>query len=252
MNVVPVGTENALQHVPKYFRIQQELLDHIRSNHWPAGFVVPSETELCAQYGVSRGTIRRALGELDRLGLIERSPGKPTVVKSPKIPLLASGFRTDIAKKGKRPGTRVLAIRFEPVPFDIAELLQISQGTLALFIYRIVTADDVPVLLESAYALGAKATVTPSEVESTSLLELLPAKCQTTVARALESYEPVQLDSTAARLLGVRVGSLAIKDQAVLYDPSDRPLYVSTALVRGDQARIVTETSFNVQPNFAL
>ena len=41
-------------------------------------------------------------------------------------------------------------------------------------------------------------------------------------------------------------GDLAIKDQAVLFDSENVPLYVSTALVRGDKARILTETVFDV------
>jgi GntR family transcriptional regulator len=248
MNLTPLDSGRPMAYIPKYFRIQQELLDNIRSNRWPAGSAIPSEVSLCKQYGVSRGTIRRALGELDHMGLIERCPGKPTVVKSPKIPLLARGFRSDIAKKGKHPGTTVLAIAHETVPMPVAQLLEIPYGTSALFIHRLVTADGVPVIIESVYAVGVREPVTPQEVEATSLLDLLPLKCRTVLARAVESYEPVKLDTRDARLLGVHPGALAIKDQAILYDTSDKPLYLSTALVRGDQARIVTEISFDVRP----
>ncbi len=248
MNVVPVGTTEALQHLPKYFRIQQELLDNIRSNKWAPGDMVPSEADLCTHYQVSRGTIRRALGELNRMGLIARSPGKPTVVQSPKIPLLASGFRTDIAKKGMHPGTQVLAITTEKAPADIAQLLEVAPGAPLLLIRRIITADDIPIIVESVYATGVQSPITAEEVEATSLLHLVPEKCRTVITRAVETYEPIQLASQDARLLQSRIGALAIKDQAVLYDQASRPVYVSTALVRGDQARIVTEISFNVQP----
>jgi GntR family transcriptional regulator len=247
MNLTPLDDPATMNALPKYFRIQQDLLDHIRSNRWPAGFVIPSEMSLCEQYGVSRGTIRRALGELEHMGLIERGPGRPTVVKSPKIPLLAHGFRSDIAKKGMHPGTIVLTISEEPIPMEMSALLEVPYGTKALFIHRIVTADDVPVIIESVYVIGVRDPISAEDVETTSLLELLPARCGTVLTRAVESYEPVKLTAREAQWLRTRPGALAIKDQAILFDRSEKPLYVSTALVRGDQARIVTEISFAVR-----
>ncbi|MCY0899387.1 MAG: GntR family transcriptional regulator [Firmicutes bacterium] len=238
--------DETLQHIPKYLRIQQELLHYIRSNEWGPGAKIPSEAELCDQYQVSRGTIRRALDELERQGLINRSPGKPTVVNTPKIPLLSSGFRTDIARKGMKPGTKVLRIHVVKVPPDIAPLLMVSENTQLLLIERVISADDIPIIIESAHVARLVDTITAEEVESTSLLELIPAKCHVNLARAVESYEPIALTKAQAQLLACRAGNLGIKDQAVLYDGENRPVYVSTAIVRGDKARIVTETSFHV------
>lgn len=240
--------QEAFLHLPKYFRIHQELLDNIRSNTWEPGSAIPSEAELCEQYQVSRGTVRRALDELQRHGLIVRSPGRPTVVKAPKIPLLASGFRTDIAKKGMRPNTEVLTINVAKAPLEIAQLLDINPGAVILVIQRVITADDIPVIIESAHVARAAEPITTDEVQSTSLLDLIPAKCHVFLARAVESYEPILLTREHARLLQCRAGELGIKDQAVLFDGNDCPLYVSTAVVRGDKARIVTETSFQVHP----
>jgi len=246
VHLLPVDREETFQHIPKYFRIQQELMENIRTHHWSPGAVIPSETELCSQYKVSRGTIRRALDELDRQGLISRSPGKQTVVNTPKIPLLASGFRTDIAKKGMLPGTLVLSITTTKTPLDIADLLQIPHGSPIIFIQRIISADEVPILVESVHIARMADPITIEEVQETSLLELIPRKCRVFLSRAVESYEPILLTTDYARYLKCQPGDLAIKDQAVLLDSDNHPLYVSTAIVRGDKARIVTETSFPV------
>lgn len=248
MNGSSLQSEEALQHIPKYFRIQQELLNNIRSGRWQAGAAVPSEAELCEQYQVSRGTIRRALDELDRLGLIRRSPGRPTTVNVPKIPLLSSGFRTDIAKKGMQPGTRVLTISPGIAPADIADLLNISTGSTVTVIQRVILADNVPIIIESAHIARPSKPIAKEDVEAVSLLDLIPTRCQTFLTRAVESYEPILLSREEAKYLDTEANSLGIKDQAVLYDANNDPLYVSTAVVRGDMARIVTETSFNVHP----
>jgi GntR family frlABCD operon transcriptional regulator len=248
VNILPGDQEEALLHVPKYFRIHQELLSNIKTNRWAPGDAIPSETELCAMYQVSRGTIRRALDDLHRQGLIVRSPGRPTIVNTPKIPLLASGFRTDIAKKGMRPGTQVLTIGPAKASLDIAQMLGITHGSPILVIQRVISADDIPIIIESAHVARTADTITAQEVQSTSLLDLIPSKCHVYLARAVESYEPILLTRDHARLLHCRPGELGIKDQAVLYDRDGQPLYVSTAVVRGDKARIVTETSFQVHP----
>lgn len=248
LNTSIADTENPYLHVPKYFRIQRELWDNIQQRRWLPGAPIPSETELCQQYQVSRGTIRRALDELDRQGLIIRSPGKSTVVNMPKIPLLASGFRTDIAKKGLIPGTQVLTISQVITPQDIADLLQVPHSTPVLLIERVISADGIPIIVESAHISRPSDPVTPKEVETTSLLELIPQKCHVFLSKAVESYEPILLSAEQAHLLQTSKGALAIRDQAVLFDLQNVPLYVSTAIVRGDKARIVTETSFQVHP----
>ncbi|NMP22945.1 GntR family transcriptional regulator [Sulfobacillus harzensis] len=232
--------------VPKYYRIQRDLLDRIRNHDWLPGAAIPSETDLCKQYQVSRGTVRRALDELDRQGLIIRSPGRPTIVNTPKIPLLSSGFRTDIAKKGMVPGTEVLTIGYVKAPLPIAELLDVDQGVPVLAIERVITADGVPIIIETAHIARDTQPIEAQEVKSRSLLELIPEKCGVYLTRAVESYEPIRLSASQARLLHCRAGDLAIQDQALLFDSDQVPLYVSTAVVRGDKARILTETSFNV------
>ena len=232
--------------LPKYFQIHQELLSRIKENVWAPGSSIPSEAELCQQYQVSRGTVRRALDELNRQGLIVRSPGRPTIVNAPKIPLLSSGFRTDIAKKGMRPGTIVLTIESTKASLEIAQLLDIPQSAPMLLIQRVISADDIPIIIESAQVARPVDPITAEEVHNNSLLELIPAKCHVFLARAVESYEPILLTREHALRLNCRAGELGIKDQAVLYDGDGKPLYVSTAVVRGDKARIVTETSFQV------
>lgn len=238
--------DEAFSHLPKYFRIQQELLGKIRNSIWRPGSSIPSEAELCAAYAVSRGTVRRALDDLQRQGLILRSPGRPTTVNAPKIPLLASGFRTDIANKGMRPGTQVLTIQTAQATPEIAQHLEIPVGTPVLVIERVISADDIPIIIESAHVARVADPISPEEVETTSLLDLIPAKCHAYLMRAVESYEPILLTHDQARLLDCQPGQLGIKDQAVVYDGEDRPLYLSCAIVRGDKARIVTETSFPV------
>jgi len=59
--------------VPLYYRIYADLKEKIAEGVFKPGDRIPSEKELCKIYGVSRLTIRRALEELRREGIIERT-----------------------------------------------------------------------------------------------------------------------------------------------------------------------------------
>ena len=62
--------------VPFYFQLS-ELLEHeISVGRWDPGFRLPSESELCTHFGLSRTTIRQALARLEQEGLISKQGGR--------------------------------------------------------------------------------------------------------------------------------------------------------------------------------
>ncbi|MFI1455957.1 GntR family transcriptional regulator [Streptomyces roseus] len=61
--------------VAPYKQIMTDLLDRIRTGELPAGARLPSEAELAESYGVARGTVRRALHELEAAGHVQAQHG---------------------------------------------------------------------------------------------------------------------------------------------------------------------------------
>ena len=66
--------------LPLYEQIKAEVSERILSGIWPPGTVLPGEIELSGEFGVSIGTMRRALTELSREGLLSRRRKTGTVV----------------------------------------------------------------------------------------------------------------------------------------------------------------------------
>ena len=89
---------------PRYLQVADDLRAAIQRGDFGAGAQMPTETTLCARYGVSRFTVREALRQLQSEGLIRRRRGSGTVVES---------------------GTRALR---QPLS-DVRELLQYAAGT---------------------------------------------------------------------------------------------------------------------------
>lgn len=69
---------------PLYYQIYRDLRQRIESSEYTEGTQVPTESELEKEYGVSRITSKRALGQLAREGFIERIPGRGSFVRSRK------------------------------------------------------------------------------------------------------------------------------------------------------------------------
>src|SRR3972149_2922520 len=112
--------------VPLYRQIKADLLEQIKSGQLAPGERIESELELMARYGVSRATVRQALGQLVAEGYLEIRRGLGTYVATPKLEQGLGGFYSfsrEIERLGMRPGTRVLGVRLEPATRTVAAAL---------------------------------------------------------------------------------------------------------------------------------
>ncbi|CAI6086553.1 GntR family transcriptional regulator [Cohnella sp. JJ-181] len=67
------------------YQLRGQLLEKINKKFWAPGTQIPSERELCDEYGVSRITVREVLKELVQEGYLVRKQGKGTFVSMPKF-----------------------------------------------------------------------------------------------------------------------------------------------------------------------
>ena len=97
--------------IPKYFQIAQNITNMIKSGHLLPGAQIPSENDIIKDYGVSNTTARKALGEIERVGLVQRIKGKGTYVRRntvdrPIDQVLA--FTKNMLRIGRNPSAKVL------------------------------------------------------------------------------------------------------------------------------------------------
>jgi GntR family transcriptional regulator len=138
----------------------------IRSGEWPPGFVLPSEPELAARYGVTRATVNRALSVLRTEGLVRPERGRGTTVN--ELPVIRrqavtrqhrdvreagqarGAFDGELRSLGLVPRSEVEVARV-PAPAAIADMLGLDEGVLILARRRCMYADDTPVQLATSY-----------------------------------------------------------------------------------------------------
>jgi DNA-binding GntR family transcriptional regulator len=141
----------------QYQRVYQELKSLIEAGQYQEGDMLPSENELSNQYGITRVTVRQALGELVRDGFINRIQGKGSVVQSnsrPSLGLLSfKGFSEVVQKSHHEVKTIFLktpAVTTFPDKF-FYNLTEEELDKGCLYIERVRFADEDPVLLEYTY-----------------------------------------------------------------------------------------------------
>jgi GntR family transcriptional regulator, phosphonate transport system regulatory protein len=120
----------------------------IRSGRCPAGQPLPTERELAQRFTVARQTIRRAMADLERQGIITIQQGRGTFV----LPTIAyqlgkrTRFSANLLASGYEPSRELLACSVTAATDDVAHHLQLEEGAPVVLAECIGRADAVPIL----------------------------------------------------------------------------------------------------------
>ncbi|SAL85294.1 GntR family transcriptional regulator [Caballeronia arvi] len=136
---------------PLWEVVKRQLSEAILMGRWAPGSSLPSEVSLAQQLGVAVGTVRRALGELTKEGLISRRRKTGTVVtgRSPHHNLrnfyqYFRLHRRDGALQRSEP--RVVGLGRSVATKVIRERLQLDEGEEVVTLERIRSVDGKPVI----------------------------------------------------------------------------------------------------------
>ncbi|MCX7668543.1 MAG: GntR family transcriptional regulator, partial [Anaerolineae bacterium] len=140
--------------VPLHYQLSELLLQQIEAGRWKVGEKIPTEEELCALFGLSRTTVRKALDTLVYAGHLTRQKSRGTFVAEKLVEGLvnrAAGFYDDMARQGIRVVSKVLKKQVIQPPDKIARELQLGLGEPVIALDRLRFIRDEPVILVSCY-----------------------------------------------------------------------------------------------------
>src|SRR5690625_2446502 len=141
--------------IPLYYQLQELLKEKIKGGAWKEGAKVPSERELMEFYGVSRATVRKALGELMTEGFIYKKQGVGTFVSKTKIVQNLIGelsFNEQARQQNLIPNSRVIFASFdEKLPKRFRNILQLADSEQVYKIIRVRLANKNPLILETLH-----------------------------------------------------------------------------------------------------
>ncbi len=232
---------------PLYARVEDVLASDIADGTLSPGIRLPAEQSLIERFAVSRTTIRQAIQNLIRRGLIEIRRGTGTFVAQPKISqelTELTGFVEDMQALGRHASARLLNQQVVPANESVARQLALAVGTLVVRIQRVRLADKIPLSFDETYLpreIGEK--IVENDLEAEPIFSLLEQKYNTPLVEAEYRLEAVSADAAVARALGISIGSPVFLIERTSYSTGQRPIDHEKLYYRGDQIRFVTRLS---------
>jgi GntR family transcriptional regulator len=217
---------------PLYRQIKGLITRSLQSGEWKPGELIPSETELAARFGVSQGTVRKAIDELATENLLVRRQGRGTFVATHQEARAQFRFLRMRPDRGGDAGpmdSRVLECRRTRAPGDIARALQLRSGETVVQVRRVLSFEGQRTVLDEIWLPGALFRGLTAERLSAyrgPLYALFEAEFGTRMIRADERLRAVAADPECAAQLGVPVGEPLLLVERVSFTYEDRPVEV--------------------------
>ncbi|KOV74856.1 GntR family transcriptional regulator [Streptomyces sp. AS58] len=222
----------------RHEEIAEALRRAIDREEYTVGSRLPSETELAAQYAVSRGTVRQAVASLTAEGLIGSRQGARRVVlasrRSQSFAELRS-FAQWARAMGREATGRVVEQEYRPATVEDSTRLQLPAGTPVLYVLRARGLDGEPVLLErTVYADWIAPAVESIEADCPSVTQRLYEETGLVFAYGEHVIDAVAAGAQDADLLGIRRTSPLLRVRRVTTTHEGRPVEWSDDRYRSD------------------
>lgn len=228
--------------VPLYYQLISIIKRNLSVGMIKAGDIIPSEAELCDTLGISRSTVRQAIGELEAEGLVVRRRGKGTFISEPKMNRSIEdiySFSKEMKAMGLSPSSIVQEFKVEK-PTD-AEVRSLELKDAAQDVYRIVRvrqANGEPLLLETtvipAYLFPG---LTRDRLETGSLYTMLKEEAGMIPHVAEETYESTVIDESTAKVLQCKKGIGGFFVERRTWSKMGEIFELTQSVIRGDRTK---------------
>ena len=195
--------------LPLHYQLSEDLRRRIGRGEFLVGARLPSEQELMAEYGVSRGTVRQALATLRNEGVVRGTRGQPPRVAAP--PLRQSvdellSFSRWARSLGERATGRVVELAPRPADSETVAALGLAQGALVWHLVRVrLLADEAVMVERTSFPQPIGEIVAELDLERESIYEQLETR-GIVFSQASQLVDAVAATPLDARLLGVGRG----------------------------------------------
>jgi GntR family transcriptional regulator len=240
-NLVPLSPQ------PLYAQIKDTLRGRILDGTYAPHSQMPSEHELCALFGVSRITVRQALGDLQKEGLLFKLHGKGTFVSKPKAfqnVTSLQGFGEAMSSMGYEIVNQLRSFRIVEASRHVATKLNLPEGAPVAEIHRVRLLNREAVSLEITWLpeiFGKR--LSNADLVTRDIFLILENDCGVPLGHADVAIDAILADDEIAAALPVQEGSPVLRIERLTHDATGAPIDYEYLYFRGDafQYRLRTD-----------
>lgn len=224
---------------PLYDQLVDILTEKIEHEYRP-GDMLPSERELSKYYGLSRTTVRLALQELERLGLVVRQHGRGTFVADRSVQTTnlsqTYSFTDQMRELGRKPATTILEFSEIESDKNLASSLGVRIGDKLFKIKRLRSADGVPMMVERTYLPVRKfMSLKRPMLEHESLYHVIEQYFHEKIRVAVEEFFASIARPADAHLLDISEGAPVLDLVRTTYNMGNEIIEYTLSVARADQ-----------------
>jgi GntR family transcriptional regulator len=235
--------------MPLYFQLARLLIDDISNGRWQAGERLPSESEICDRYGVSRATVRQALLRLENEGMIQRLKGRGTFIADARhrswlVQSSEGFFHDEVGRVGANVTSRVLRAEAATLPSWATQALSLPDDAEGAVLERLRFIDGNAALhvtdyLPSVYGEAALSL----QHRDGSLYDRLREVAGVAVHGGRRIIEATHAAGDIAKLLEVGPRTPLLLVESVSWDARLEPFHCYHSWVRTDRLPVEIEVT---------
>jgi GntR family transcriptional regulator len=233
---------------PLYRQIKNLIVQALDAGEWLPGQTIPSEQELALRFGVSQGTVRKAVDELAAENILLRKQGKGTFVTTHQDPHTFFRFLRLKAVNGGPvlPKSMPLECLRGRAGIEAARALGIEQGSQIFIVRRVLKFNGKPAVVDEMY-LPAEVypdlNMTMLRDWQGSLYSLFETRFGVRMVRATEKIRAVAADRRVAEVLNVQESTPLLSVERLAYTYGDKPVEWRRGLYSTEDHYYVNELS---------
>ncbi len=214
---------------PLYRQIKALIVQALVAGEWRPGQAIPSEQELASRFGVSQGTVRKAIDEMAAENMVVRKQGKGTFVASHNDPRALFRFLRLVPVDGDLapPQSVPLECWRAKAGHEASRMLGIEPGAPIIIVRRLLKFSAKPVVVDEIYLSGEVFKGLTAEMLQDwngSLYSLFETRFGLRMIRAQERIRAVAADRSVSEVLKVAEGTPLLSVERVTFTYGDKPV----------------------------
>lgn len=239
---------NKYSTVPLYCQLKNIILENIESGVFMEDSKIPSEQDLCEEYGISRPTVRQAINELTNNGHLYKMKGKGTFVSKRKSTVSIKDYNgfTDSILDSLEPEKKNIISVTTINSDDVVKLKEIfnlktENQEFSCITYLNTRNDETFSINKSYIPLSLFPEIIDDIKNKKPSFEILRGKYPLLPCSSKSSLEIIYTDQSDAALLQLQTGQPLIQVNNVLYSKSGQPVEYIVSKYRADKCKLMFE-----------